>query len=113
LIEYAKVIFSKGKLLHIVCTKGKDGVSWFHKNEKGEIVEELFNAIPVEESKIVSVIGAGDSFNAGFIASLTKNYYMPELERFRKAINVGLHCSSFSIQSTENISPLFSEKLLE
>lgn len=63
----------------------------------------------VDPLKIVSVIGAGDSFHAGLIAGLVKTYYKSEEERFRFSIKLGLDCAALSIQSYENVSPLIAK----
>ena len=65
--------------------------------ESNEIIEEFFPVVRVEQSKIVSVIGAGDSFNAGLIAGLCKTYYKSTEERLRIAIKHGLECAALSI----------------
>lgn len=100
----AKAIFSVGgRLSHIVCTCGKEGVRWFwHKNFES-IETHKYPAIEVKE--VVSVQGAGDTFNAGFIGSLFKNYYETDVfTRFTAAIEHGLKCAALTIQSPKNVA---------
>lgn len=96
---------------HLVVTRNSDGVDVFH-NEESYHVE-------AQEISVLSTIGAGDNFNAGFIYALIKyNIGYDELQCLDQAqwyelVSMAVACSSDVCQSYDNyISKKFAADLL-
>ncbi|PYG27972.1 carbohydrate kinase family protein [Pelagimonas varians] len=64
-IEKADVLRERGPKV-IVLTRGGDGACAFFGND-------LMVEVPVEKVEVADTVGAGDTFNAGFLASLSQN----------------------------------------
>ena len=77
--------FPNIKLLLI--TLGEDGSFCFDASEN-----KIYNASAIK-TKVVSTVGAGDSFGAAFLASYLKNRDIP------KALNLASHISAYVVSS--------------
>jgi fructokinase len=96
---------------NLICTANKNEVSVFTKNFKLQL--------PVPQINTLSTIGAGDSFNAGFIYALINNNIMPEginnlsRETWTNLINTAILFSSEVCMSYENfVSNEFAGRLI-
>jgi fructokinase len=64
-VEKAKILLQRGPKI-VVLTRGADGACAFCAG--GMMIE-----VPVQKVEVADTVGAGDTFNAGFLASLAEN----------------------------------------
>ncbi len=93
----------------IIVTKGAKGASAFFEN-KYEI------KVPAESVDIIDTVGAGDTFNAGFLAKLSQldllskekiNNLNPE--QMTKALNYGVKVASITVSRKGANPPFLNE----
>jgi adenosine kinase len=90
------------RLQDIIVTRGEKGVIHGSQNEIFE-----YQAMRVAPEKVKSVNGAGDTFLGSFAAGLANGFDL------KKSIELGLYCSSLSVQTVNNISDEISKRILE
>ena len=58
-----------------------------------------FNSKQMDQSKIKSVVGAGDSFLGGFVVGLVSD------QTIENCVELGQTCAIMTLQSEKNVSP--------
>ncbi|PIC32075.1 hypothetical protein B9Z55_012552 [Caenorhabditis nigoni] len=89
-----------------VVTLANKGSAVVHRNKLGQLE---FQALPppLQMDKVVSVSGAGDSFNSGVIAGLTHNKSVVE------SLQLGQECARLTLQTTLAVSEAITPQLLK
>ncbi|KAK0406749.1 hypothetical protein QR680_018780 [Steinernema hermaphroditum] len=82
-------------LTTITETKGPDGVTWWHRN--GKEFEKVEKSSPIDPTKVVSVSGAGDCLNSGYLAAFLSGF---PAERCHEVADA---CARFSLQSLDSV----------
>ncbi|PIC32093.1 hypothetical protein B9Z55_012558 [Caenorhabditis nigoni] len=89
-----------------VVTLANKGSAVVYRNKLGQLE---FQALPppLQMDKVVSVSGAGDSFNSGVIAGLTHNKSVVE------SLQLGQECARLTLQTTLAVSEAITPQLLK
>ncbi|CAB3400998.1 unnamed protein product [Caenorhabditis bovis] len=105
LIEKEKEKVMKNVSIMVV-SLAQNGTAVIHRDKFGLLTFKSIDA-PVSPKEVVSVSGAGDSFNSGLLAGLLYGKSLDD------SINVGQRCASATLQSVlavaESLSPEFVE----
>jgi len=95
----------------VVLTKGRDGAAAYFG--EAQIVE-----VPAHPAKVVDTVGAGDTFNAGFLASLSENGFLTKgaLDGIRgvdleDALSNGAKVAAITVSRT-GANPPWADELL-
>ncbi|CAP20605.2 Protein CBG23859 [Caenorhabditis briggsae] len=105
LIEKEKTRLILNTSLFVVTLANK-GSAVVYRNKLGQLE---FQALPppLQMGKVVSVSGAGDSFNSGVIAGLTHNKSVVE------SLQLGQECARLTLQTTLAVSEAITSQLLK
>ncbi|CAO4372605.1 unnamed protein product [Caenorhabditis nigoni] len=105
LIEKEKTRLLLNTSLFVVTLANK-GSAVVYRNKLGQLE---FQALPppLQMDKVVSVSGAGDSFNSGVIAGLTHNKSVVE------SLQLGQECARLTLQTTSAVSEAITPQLLK
>uniref|UniRef100_A0A1I7Y460 PfkB domain-containing protein n=1 Tax=Steinernema glaseri TaxID=37863 RepID=A0A1I7Y460_9BILA len=76
-------------------TKGPDGVTWWHR--KGSKFQKIEKKSPIDPRNVVSVSGAGDCLNSGYMAALLSGLPVEKCHEVADA------CARFSLLSMESV----------
>ena len=93
----------------IIVTKGAEGVAAYVKNKK------VIN-LPAQKVNVIDTVGAGDTFNAGFLAKLSKlkllsksNIKNLSSKQISMALEYGIKAASITVSRKGANPPLLSE----
>jgi len=93
----------------IIVTKGAEGVAAYVKNKK------VIN-LPAQKVNVIDTVGAGDTFNAGFLAKLSKlkllsksNVKNLSSKHISMALEYGIKAASITVSRKGANPPLLSE----
>lgn len=89
-----------------VVTLANKGSAVVYRNNIGQLEFQSLPP-PLQQDKIISVSGAGDSFNSGVIAGLTHNKSVVE------SLQLGQECARQTLQTTLAVSEAISAQLLK
>ncbi|EFO87989.1 hypothetical protein CRE_02749 [Caenorhabditis remanei] len=105
LIEKEKTRLLLNTSLFVVTLSNK-GSAVVYRNNLGQLEFQSLPP-PIQMDKIVSVSGAGDSFNSGVIAGLTHNKTVVE------SLRIGQECARLTLQTTLATSEAINSQLLK
>ncbi|EFO96618.1 hypothetical protein CRE_01385 [Caenorhabditis remanei] len=105
LIEKEKTRLLLNTSLFVVTLSNK-GSAVVYRNNLGQLEFQSLPP-PIQMDKIVSVSGAGDSFNSGVIAGLTHNKTVVE------SLRIGQECARLTLQTTLSTSEAINSQLLK
>lgn len=100
--EQSKILLNTSVFVVTLANKGSAVV---YRNNLGQLEFQSLPP-PLQMDKVVSVSGAGDSFNSGVIAGLVHNKSVVE------SLQIGQECARLTLQTSLAVSDAISAKLL-